>query len=119
MFFVSAPTIFGIFERREVVRELVLHRLDELLLAGDPEEVGVGVAVAHVVERAAAGELLVPGLEVDLRVAERRREAGVVVEVAAVDVDPDAAERVDDLLEAAEVDRDQVVDRQADQSLTV
>ena len=115
MFFVSVADDLRAPSRREVVGELVLHRLHELLLAGDAEEVGVGVPVADVVERAAAGEQLVAGLEVDLRVAERRREAGVVVEVAAVDVDPDAAEPVDDLLEPPEVDRDQVVDRQADQ----
>ena len=94
----------------DVRLDLVLERLHELLLARDAVEVAVGVPVADVVERAAAVQLLVPGPEVDRRVAGR---AAVVVEVAAVDVDPGAAEAVDDLAEAAEVDRDQVVDRDA------
>ena len=78
-------------------------------------EVRVRVAEADEVERRAPGQPLVAGLEVDLRVAVPGADAGVVVVVAAVDVDPDAAERVDDLLEAAEVDGDQVVDREAGQ----
>src|SRR5581483_4066240 len=97
-------------QEAEVVLELVLDRLDELLLPLDAVEVRVRVPVANVVERAAAREPLVPGLEVDLRVAAVAGAALVVV-VAAVDVDPDAAELVHDLLEAAEVDGDQVVDR--------
>jgi len=68
-----------------------------------------------VVERGSAEEPLVPGLEVD------RREAvtalGVVVEVPPVDVDPNASEVVDDPFEAAEVDHDHVVDRDARQRL--
>ena len=66
------------------------------------------MAVANVVERLPPRELLVAGKEVDLRVAKR---PATVVEVATVDVDPGAVELVDDLAEAAEVDRDQVVDR--------
>ena len=86
----------------------LLHGLHEQLLAGEAIEVGVGVPVAHVIERLPADELLVTGPEVD-----RRVDAAVGVVVAAVDVHPDAAELVDDLTEALEVDRDQVVDRQA------
>ena len=97
-------------ERREALLDLALERLHELLLARDAVEVGVGVPEAHVVERLPPGELLVAGPEVDRRVAGR---AAAVVEVAAVDVDPRAAEPVDDLPEAAEVDRDQVVDLHA------
>ena len=99
---------------REGVRELLLHRLHEELLAGDPVDVGVGVPVADEAERRTARQPLIARLDVDLRVAVR---AALVVEVAAIDVDPDAAEDVHDLLEAAEVDRDQVVDRQVRERL--
>ena len=92
--------------QREAAAELLLHRRHEQLLAGHAVEVGVRVPVARVVERCAAGQPLVAGLEVDLRVAEPRADARVVVEVAPVDVHPDTVERVDDLLEAAEVDGD-------------
>ncbi len=68
--------------------------------------------VAHVVERLAPGELLVPGEQVDRRVPGR---APAVVEVTPVDVDPRSVEPVDDLAEAAEVDRDEVVDLQPGQ----
>src|SRR2546430_16119108 len=60
--------------------ELLLRRANEHLLARDTEEVGVGVPVAHEVERLLAAQPLVTGLEVDRRVATRPR---VVVEVAA------------------------------------
>ena len=94
-------------DRREALLDLALECLHELLLTRDPVEVRVRVPVANVVERLPPGELLVARLEVDLRVAER---AAAVVEVAPIDVDPGAVESVDDLPEAAEVDRDQVVD---------
>ncbi len=97
---------------REPALELLLHRGHEQLLPRYAVEVRVRVPVARVVERGATGQPLVAGLEVDLRVAEARADARVVVVVATVDVDPDAAERVDDALEAAEVDGDEVVDRQ-------
>ena len=57
----------------EVVRELLLERAHELLLARDPVVVVVGVAVADEVERLLAGEELVAGLEVDVRVVLGRR----------------------------------------------
>ena len=38
-------------DRREALLDLALERLDELLLARDAVQVGVGVPVAHVVER--------------------------------------------------------------------
>ena len=66
------------------------------------------MAIADEVERLPADELLVAGPEVD-----RRVDASVGVVVAAVDVHPDTAELVDDIHEALEVDRDQVVDREA------
>jgi Asp-tRNA(Asn)/Glu-tRNA(Gln) amidotransferase A subunit family amidase len=66
------------------------------------------VPVAHEVEGILTLQLLVARLEVDRRVV--GLEARVVVEVAPVDVDPNAAELLDHQLEAAEVDRDQVVD---------
>ena len=99
---------------REGAGELLLHRLDEQLLPRDPVDVRVGVPEADEVERRAAGQALVARLEIDLRVPVG---TALVVEVAAVDVHPDAAEDVDDLLEAAEVDRHQVVHRQAGQRL--
>ena len=100
----------------EVLRELLLQRLDELLLAGDPVVVVVGVAVADELERLGAAQQLVARLDVDVGVV-LRGAAVVDVVVAAVDVEPDPAELVDDLLEAVEVDRDQVVDREARQVL--
>ena len=66
------------------------------------------MAEAHEVQRLRAAELLVAGLEVDRRVV--RAGAGVVVEVAPVDVDVDALEPVDRAAEAAEVHVDDVVD---------
>src|SRR5205807_2666901 len=77
-------------------------------------QVAVRVAEAHEVEGGTTRQLLVTRLEVDGRVPVR---TAPVVEVAAVDVHPDAAEGVDDLLEPVEVDRDQVVDREAGQLL--
>ena len=81
-------------------------------MASDTEKVRVEVAVAHVRERAVAVQALVAGPEVDRRVAARPR---AVVEVPMVDVDPDAAELVDELQEPVEVDGDEVVDRQPGQ----
>ena len=94
----------------ELVPHDLLHRLHELLLAAEPEEVGVGVPVAHEVERLPALQALVAGPEVDRGVV-----AALEVDVAAVDVEPDAAELVDALPEAVEVDADQEVDRETRQ----
>ena len=99
----------GQLDRAERAPNLILERPDEGLLARDPVEVGVGVPEPDVVERLIAAEPLIPGMEVDRREA---RRAPLVVEVAAVDVDPDSSDRVDELAEALEVDRDQVVDRE-------
>ena len=93
---------------------LVLGPADEVLLARVADEVGVGVAEAH--ERPArlvAAQLLVAGLDVDARVVGQR---GVVV-VAVIDVGVDAADRVDQILEAAEVDVEDVVDLQLREDL--
>ena len=83
------------------------HLAQEVLLAGGADEVVVVVAVAHVGERVLAAQLLVARVDVDRRVAAGAR---VVVEVVAIDVGVDAVDVVDRLLEAAEVDRDDVVD---------
>ncbi len=96
-------------ERREVRADLFPERAHEFLLARDAVEVGVGVPVADEVECLLPVETLVTGLQVDVREVVVRG-AGVSVVVAAVDVHPDAAELVDDLLETVEIDRDQVVD---------
>jgi hypothetical protein len=74
------------------------------------------MAVPHELERRAAAEPLIARLEVDVREV-RRGAPDIPVVVAAVDVHPDTAELVDDLLEAVEVDLDQVVDRQSRQVL--
>jgi hypothetical protein len=68
------------------------------------------VPVTHVVERLPAPQPLVSRPEVDLGVLPAAR-----VVVPTVDVDPDAAEAVDDLAKALEVDRDDVVDGQVRQ----
>ena len=99
----------------EIVRDLVLDGAHEQLLARVADEVVVGVPVADELERRAAGHFLVAGLEVDRRVLVVA--AGVLVEVAAVDVDPDPAELVDDLREADEVDGHEVVDPEPRQRL--
>ena len=106
----------GQLERREVVLDLLLQRLHEHLLADHAVEVRVGVPEADEAERVVAVQPLVPRVEVDVRVV-RRGAARVLVVVTAIDVHPDAAELVHDLLEAVEVDRDQVVDRQPGQVL--
>jgi hypothetical protein len=93
-------------ERVEVSFQLSLQRLEELLLPGDAVEVGVCVSEADELQRASAAEELVSGLEVDVRVV-RGGSTVVSVVVAAVDVEPDPSEVVDDLLEAVEVDGDQ------------
>ena len=87
-----------------------LELAHEGLLARRAQEVGVEVAIAHVLERLEAGELLVAGLEVDRGVVAR---AAVGVVVAPVDVEIDAAERVHRLAEEVEVDRHVVVDLHA------
>jgi hypothetical protein len=74
-------------------RDLLLHRLDEVLLADDAVEVGVGMA-----KRRSRGllpaEMLVARVQVDRGVILAVR---VVVEIPVVDVDVDAAELVDDV----------------------
>ena len=110
-----ASMIFGIVVGANEVRDLLLERPHEHLLARVAVEVRVRVPEADEVERLLAVQLLVAGLQVDRGVA--LAPGRVVVEVAAVDVHPDAADLGDDLLEAAEVDRDQVVDRDARERL--
>ena len=82
----------------------------EVLLAGGPDDVVVGVAVAGVVERVEAAERLIAGLDVDLVVVPGAGGGVVAVVVAAVDVDVDAVDLVDRAGEAREVDVDEVVD---------
>ena len=91
------------------VLDLVLERPDEQLLACVPVDVGVRVAEPYEVEGVRPVQPLIARLEVDLGVPAR---APVVVVVAPIHVEPDTAELVDELAEAAEVDRDDVVDRQ-------
>ena len=79
------------------------------LLPRGPHEVAVVVPVARERERLVAVELLVAGLQVDVRVV-RRGRADVAVEVPLVDREPDAADLVDEILEPVEVDLDEVVD---------
>ena len=99
MIFSSVAVVVG-----PVLRDLLLERPHELLLAREPVVVVVGVAEADERERVGAAQPLVAGLQVDVGEV-GRGAAVVVVVVAAVDVEPDAAELVDDLAEAAEVDR--------------
>src|SRR3954447_21154918 len=104
-------------DRRELLAPAVVEQAagaggvaqlaQEVLLARRAHEVVVAVAVADVVEGVLAMELLVARVDVDRGVV---LAVGVVVEVVAVDVDVDAADVVDDLAEAAEVDLDDVVD---------
>ena len=67
------------------------------------------MAVADEIERLVAVQLLVAREEIDDGIAGRPAD---VVEVAPVDVEPDPAEGVHQLVEAAEVDGDQIVHRQ-------
>jgi hypothetical protein len=101
---------------REAVCNLLLERAHERLLARDAREVRVGVPEADEVECLLAGQLLVAGLQIDVRVVVVGRTRVLVV-VATVDIQPDPTKRVDDLLEAMEVDGDQVVDREPRQVL--
>ena len=80
----------------------------EVLLARHAHEVRVPVAVAHVAERVLVAELLVPGLEVDFGVVFGADPVDVVV--AVIDVDIHAAQRIDDVDEAREVDVDDSVE---------
>ena len=89
-------------------RQLLARLAQEVLLARRAHEVVVEVAEADVLERVVAAQPLVAGLDVDLRGPRLGRDV-----VAAVDVDVDAADRVDGVGEAGEVDVDDVVDRRA------
>ena len=91
-----------------VAADLLARLAQEVLLAGGADDVVVGVAVAGIVERVVAAQRLVAGLQVDLLVVVGG--VGVAVQVAAVDVDVDAADRVDRAGEAFEVDIDDMVD---------
>ncbi len=95
------------------LRVLVLGPADEVLLAGVADDVVVGVPEADEGEGLGPAELLVARLDVDARVV----GGGRVVVVAVVDVGVDATDRVDQVLEAAEVDVDYVVDDQAGEDL--
>ena len=95
---IACPTAFATVSScpQDVRRvDLLAQVAQEVLLAGDPHEVRVGVPVAHVVERVFVAELLVAGLEVDARVVGFGR-ADVLVVVAMVHLHVDAAERVDE-----------------------
>ena len=88
---------------------LALHLLEEQLLALHAAEIEeLVVPEAHVVERLLAAHELVAGLQVDGLVVRARRD-----EVLVVDGQVDAAEDVDHVPEAGEVDLDPAVDGQA------
>src|SRR5690606_30170067 len=93
----------ALFEKFGGIRHLLAGLTDEFLLAGAADKVVVVVPVADVLQRLEAAEALVAGGDVDGRVF----TAGAVV--AAVNVDVDAADLVDDIGEPAEVDVDDVV----------
>ena len=87
-------------------QRLPLELAQEQLLALHAAPVAeLVVAEAHEAQGVVAVEPLIAGLEVDRRVA----GDGGVVGVLAVDVEVDAAEVVDDVDEADEVDVDEVV----------
>ena len=96
---------------RDEVRDvgLLAERRQDALLAVAAVEVVRAVARPGVDEGLGAGHVLDPGGDVDPGVA-----AGVgrvaVVDDRHLDVDRHAADRVDDLLEAVEVDLDEVLD---------
>lgn len=87
---------------------LALQLAQEELLALDAPEVEVLVVTeAHEAQRAVAVQKLIAGVEVDRLVVVLK---GMVV--AVVDLQVDAAQQIHDVGEAAEVDVDEVVDRQ-------
>ena len=89
---------------------------EEVLLAGGADEIGVGVPVADVLAAPVFPHISwYPGCTLISAYCSERFRVGVVV--AAVDVDVDAADRVDGADEAEVVDVDDVVDRQAGQFL--
>jgi len=49
-------------------RHLLARLAQEVLLTGRAHQVGVRMAIAHVLQSILAAQLLVPGLDVDLRV---------------------------------------------------
>ena len=101
-------------EQRKAAREAILQRFEEQLLARVAVEVRVRVPEAHEVERLLAVQPLVPGMQVDRGVAAR---SALRVDVAVIDVDIHAVQFVHDELEAVEIERDQIVDRDAGQLL--
>ena len=97
--------------RQDLRRRQLLARLaQELLLARRAHQVVVVVAVADVLERVVAAHPLVAGRDVDLRVLLGGAQPDVRVVVVVVDVHVHAADRVDGVGEAREVDVDDVVD---------
>ena len=55
-------------EHQVVDRHPLAGGAEEVLLAGGADEIGVGVAVAHVLQRPFAADQLVAGLHVDFRI---------------------------------------------------
>jgi len=92
--------------------DLVLGLSQEVLLPGAADDVAVFVSKAHIVERFRAAHLLIARLDVDRRVPRANRQVAVVVEVATINVNVNAANAVDRLAEAAEVDVHHMVDLQ-------
>ena len=110
--------VIGFFD----AAELAEHGLEELLLAQHPAEVAGGVghllAVDHLDVVAGAHERRAPAApSSSTGPASLHVEAGVAVERRVREVDRDAAQRVDELGEADEVDLEVVVDRDAERLL--
>ena len=89
-------------------RDLLLERFEEELLPGVAIQVGVEVSEPHIGERIARIQPLIAREQVDLGNA---GTVGRIAEISMVDVEPDPAEVVDEIVEAGEVDRDEIVDR--------
>jgi hypothetical protein len=63
-----SDVVFVLVEDEVFDRNPLAGFAEEVLLAGGAHEVGVGVAVAHVLERFLPAEQLISGLDVDFRI---------------------------------------------------
>ena len=84
-------------------RDLRPRLTEELLLPGCADDVVVRVPVPRIVERVEPAERLVTRLDVDLLVVLGSGRVVVAVEVAPIDVDIDASDRVDGTREVEEI----------------
>jgi hypothetical protein len=89
--------------------DLGLHRFEEQLLPGIAVEVRVEVAEPHIRQSVRGVHALISRQEADLR----HSWTGIgIAEITVIDVEPDAAELVHEIRETAEIDRDEIVDRE-------